>query len=137
MLDKVNRDGLDQRWHQEYGNLAVKLLRTCTAQAEALAKLRRREQRVVVEHVHVYPGGKAFVGTVEGEGSSGGVIEIAGRAHAPRNANQLPVIEHASSTALRCEDEVRRAMPVAGGQGEVPMPDARRSKRQWRPARAS
>jgi hypothetical protein len=48
------------------GNLAVKLLRTFTVQMEALAKLRRGgEQKVTVEHVHVYPGGKAIVGSVE------------------------------------------------------------------------
>jgi hypothetical protein len=42
------------------GNLAVKLLRTYTAQVEALAKLRRGgEQTVRVEHVHVHAGGQA------------------------------------------------------------------------------
>ena len=47
------------------GNMTVKLLRTFTAQIEALAKLRRGgEQTVRVEHVHVYPGGQAVVGNV-------------------------------------------------------------------------
>jgi len=48
-----------------FGNLAVKLLRTYTAQVEALAKLRRGgEQTVRVEHVHVHSGGQAVVGSV-------------------------------------------------------------------------
>lgn len=46
---------------------ATKLLRTVTAQAEVLAKLRGKgtsEQRVVVQHVHVSEGGQAIVGNV-------------------------------------------------------------------------
>jgi hypothetical protein len=50
---------------QECGNLTVKLLRTYTAQIEALAKLRRGgEQTVRVEHVHVHEGAQAIVGNV-------------------------------------------------------------------------
>jgi hypothetical protein len=50
---------------QECGNLAVKLLRTYTAQMETLAKLRRGgEQTVRVEHVHVHGGAQAIVGNV-------------------------------------------------------------------------
>jgi hypothetical protein len=46
-------------------NFAVKLLRTYTAQVDSLVKLRRGgEQTVRVEHVHVYPGGQAIVGSV-------------------------------------------------------------------------
>src|SRR6266496_6049494 len=55
------------------GNMAVKLLRTFTAQVEALAKLRRGgEQTVRVEHVHVYRGGQAVVGNVTATGLPGG-----------------------------------------------------------------
>lgn len=54
-----------------FGNLAVKLLRTYTAQVEALAKLRRKGEQTV-KVVHVYPGGQAVVGDVhhhpQGEG---------------------------------------------------------------------
>ncbi|WP_236728771.1 HGGxSTG domain-containing protein [Methylobacterium sp. WSM2598] len=54
------------------GNLAVKLLRTYTAQMETLSKLRRGgEQMVRVEHVHVYPGGQAIVGAVAAPGVGG------------------------------------------------------------------
>ena len=62
-----------------YGNVASKLLRTYTAQVEALAKLRRKgEQKVRVEHVHVHPGGQAIVGAVNhtpGPGIGGGETE--------------------------------------------------------------
>jgi hypothetical protein len=56
---------------QECGSLAVKLLRTYTAQVEALARLRRGgEQRVIVQHVNVNDGGKAIVGAVNHPGGS-------------------------------------------------------------------
>ena len=59
---------------QECGSLAVKLLRTYTAQVEALARLRRGgEQRVIVQHVNVNDGGQAIVGAVNHPG--GGVSE--------------------------------------------------------------
>ncbi len=56
---------------QECGSLAVKLLRTFTAQVEALARLRRGgEQRVIVQHVNVNEGGQAIVGAVNHPGGS-------------------------------------------------------------------
>jgi hypothetical protein len=56
---------------QECGSLAVKLLRTYTAQVEALARLRRGgEQRVIVQHVNVNDGGQAIVGAVNNPGGS-------------------------------------------------------------------
>lgn len=45
------------------GALAVKLMRTFTAQAEALAKLQRGGEQTV-RVVHVHPGGQAVVGNV-------------------------------------------------------------------------
>lgn len=54
-------------------SIATKLLRTYTAQIEALAKLRRGgEQKVIVEHVHVHEGGQAIVGSIDA--SSGGTV---------------------------------------------------------------
>ena len=48
------------------GNLAVKLLRTFTAQVEALQRYRGKgHQKVTVEHVNVNAGGQAIVGTVQ------------------------------------------------------------------------
>jgi len=49
------------------GNLAVKLLRTYTAQPEALQRYRGNgQQKATVEHVHVHSGGQAIVGAVTG-----------------------------------------------------------------------
>jgi hypothetical protein len=109
------------------GNLAVKLLRTYTAQAEALAKLRRGgEQTVRVEHVHVYPGGKAVVGNVTTGPATGGggESENGGQPFAPGVARAFAF---APGVPLWSADPRREAVPVAGGEGKEPMPDARRS----------
>ncbi|MBX7149419.1 hypothetical protein K1X76_10095 [bacterium] len=46
-------------------NRATKLLRTFTTQMETLNKLRgKSQQKVTVEHVHVYEGGQAVVGNI-------------------------------------------------------------------------
>ena len=88
---------------QEYGTLATKMLRAYTAQIEALAKLRRGgEQKVIVEHVHVYPGGQAIVGTVEG---GGGVVGNRRQAHA---------IADASQPTVRRADQERESVPITG-----------------------
>ncbi len=99
---------------QEYGTLATKMLRAYTAQTEALAKLRRGgEQKVIVEHVHVYPGGQAVVGAVEGGGGVAG------------NRRQPHAIADASQPAVRRADQEREFVPVTGN-GEGSVPDARR-----------
>src|SRR5215204_3505049 len=49
---------------QVCATLATKLQRTFVQQVETLAKLRRGEQKVTVEHVHVHAGGQAIVGAV-------------------------------------------------------------------------
>jgi hypothetical protein len=57
---------------ESHGNMAVKLMRTFTAQTEALAKLRRGgNQMVRVEHVHVHAGGQAIVGNIAHTGGRG------------------------------------------------------------------
>src|SRR5208282_5094886 len=53
------------------GGLAVKLLRTYTMQMEALQHYRGKgQQKVTVEHVHVYQGGQAIVGAVHQGGGA-------------------------------------------------------------------
>jgi hypothetical protein len=48
---------------------AAKLARANAAQVEALAKHRNKgQQKVIVEHVHVYQGGQAIVGNVDPPG---------------------------------------------------------------------
>lgn len=55
-------------------NRAYKLMNIFLKQVEALSKYRGKtvEQKVTVEHVHVYGGGKAIVGHVEGRQAGGG-----------------------------------------------------------------
>ena len=57
-----------------YGNLSAKLLRTFTAQVEALARLRGQtiKQTVRVEHVHVESGAQAVVGAVTSRAADDG-----------------------------------------------------------------
>ena len=84
------------------GNLAVKLMRTFALQAEALAKLKRGgEQRVKVEHVHVYPGGQAIVGDVHTGGGVPAKIE-----------DQPHAITDARNDLLRCQDAEREPVPI-------------------------
>ena len=60
-------------WKEASINHATKMLRTFTAQMEALKRYRTGgQQKVTVEHVHVTAGGQAIVGVVNrGEGNSG------------------------------------------------------------------
>jgi hypothetical protein len=51
-------------------NRAIRLMRTFTAQVEALKKYRSNgEQHCRVEHVHVHGGGQAVVGTINQNGA--------------------------------------------------------------------
>jgi hypothetical protein len=91
-----------------------------------LAKLRRGgEQTVRVEHVHVYPGGKAVVGNVTTGPATGGggESENGGQPFAPADARAYAF---APGVPLWSADPRREAVPVAGGEGQGPMPDARR-----------
>lgn len=68
MLENQTEYGVDTNVSR-----ATKLLRTFTAQIEALNRYRGHgQQKVVVEHVHVNEGGQAIVGTVEGMGDKHG-----------------------------------------------------------------
>ena len=83
-------------------NLAIKLMRTFALQAEALAKLKRGgEQRVKVEHVHVYPGGQAIVGNVQAGGGAQQQIE-----------DQPHAITDTIESVLRGQDAERDALPM-------------------------
>ena len=91
------------------GNLAVKLLRTYTMQMEALQRYRGKgEQKMTVEHVHVYQGGQAIVGAVHQGG--GARTKAEEQPHAP-------AITHEPGAALSCPDPQRKAVPSAGGEG--------------------
>jgi hypothetical protein len=112
---------------ESYAGLAMKLQRTFAAQTEALAKLRAAGKQVIeVQHIHVYPGGQAVVGSVHHAGGGGGVlaentVQPQALAYSPGELAPLP-----------CEDTVRKAMPVASGSREEAVPDARGSARKRR-----
>lgn len=110
------------------GNMAVKLLRTFTAQTEALAKLRRGgNQTVRVEHVHA--GGQAIVGNVAPSGGGGGTGRTDGQAHATVHEIKQPGAPAPSDCVPLWSPDARRdALPVARGEGQGPMPDAWRRK---------
>jgi hypothetical protein len=115
---------------ERFGTLATKLLRTYTTQLEALAKVRRGgAQKVIVEHVHVHAGGQAIVGNVTGGqgGAPRGQIDNGQQAHAHALTGPAALAFQADPSML-CEDAGRDALPVASGEGEGPMPDARRGQ---------
>jgi hypothetical protein len=127
LLRRRNREGIAHAETREamaaYSGMAVKLLRTYTTQIEALAKVRRGgEQKVIVEHVHVYPGGQAIVGQVNGTGA-GGVLGNARQPHATPDA-----LAFAASPALWGQDEGRDALPVADSSRQAALPNARRGQ---------
>ena len=114
-----------------------RLHRNFALQAETLSKLQRGgKHKVVVEHVHVYPGGQAIVGNVttptpEGTGA---VFQ---------NGNQPHAIERSAADAVSncgavpCQNPQREALPIAYGEREKAVPDARRGGRLGRTNRAA
>jgi hypothetical protein len=90
-----------------YAGMATKLMRTFTAQVEALAKLRRGgEQTVRVEHVHVHPSGLAIVGNVTRPGGGGETGESRNQPMHPLIRKLLPLLQ-----APRCCATTRRGTP--------------------------
>ena len=73
------------------GNLTNKFMRTYTMQIEALARKRRKgEQNIRVEHVHVYSGGQAIVGSVSHRGGRG-AEKMSSKPMNARRQNRQPV----------------------------------------------
>jgi hypothetical protein len=96
---------------------ANKLSRTYATLLEALNRHRGKgTQRVTVEHVHVYSGGQAVVGTVETPGG-GCPSEIKGQPHA---------ITNSPGATLPCTNAARDRVSVPG-DAERSVPDARRT----------
>jgi hypothetical protein len=110
------------------GNMVVKLLRTYTAQLEALKRYRSAgEQRVVVQHQHVtVTADQAAVqvnGTPPAPQGEGVVSKPEERAHAQADPACLA---YAPEPTMPCPDPARDAMPAASGKREDSLPDARR-----------
>ena len=111
------------------GNLATKMLRTYTAQLEALAKLRRGgSQKVTVEHVHVHEGGQAIVGnvTTQGAPAPGGGRGQREKEHQPYGPTDPRALAVAIDGEVLRSDPARDAVPIARDEREDAMPDPRR-----------
>jgi hypothetical protein len=101
-----------------------RLQRAFTTQMDSLSNMRRGgRQKVVVEHVHVYPGGQAIVGNVthSGRGVSG---ENSGQTHAPDDQRTIAA---SGSAPMWCPDAAREALPISNREGQEALPDARGS----------
>jgi hypothetical protein len=102
--------------HDSYGNLAIKLLRTYTAQMEALHRYRgKAEPAVTVGQVNVNSGGQAIVGSITNE-----TKKPEAQSSAP------PAITHEPGIPMRSPDPEREAVPVPRGSREAALPHARR-----------
>ncbi|UPK04476.1 hypothetical protein [Bradyrhizobium sp. 170] len=83
--------------------LAAKLTKANATQVEALKKYPSKgQQKVIVEHVHVYQGGQAIVGQVT-PGGSGKNMEA-----------QPHAVGYAKGPEMRCANQKRQALPVPG-----------------------
>jgi hypothetical protein len=104
-----------------------RLHRTFAMQVDALANLGRGgRQKIRVEHVHVYPGGQAVVGHVTTGGPRG----------EEKNAQQPHAIADGTlDAAMWRPDPQREAVPFLAGDGQAPMPHARRRARLRRAKR--
>jgi hypothetical protein len=127
MLGRTRRAGTPERM-QAHGALATKLLRTFTAQTEALAKIKRGgEQTVRVEHVHVYSGGQAIVGAVSNRKmEGGGVDEKENQAYGTLDPRTLAP---APGAALLGPNSVGHALSENRGERQEAVPAARRGRR--------
>lgn len=102
---------------ESYGNMAVKLQRTFTAQIEALGRMRGKGQQTVrVEHVTVQPGAQAIVGDVHHHtpGGAGGQSKSEGQPH------------EKSETAFTAQERPALPRPHPQGNGVPITGDAKR-----------
>ncbi|OAN52977.1 hypothetical protein A6A04_14770 [Paramagnetospirillum marisnigri] len=110
-MEMLKRAMLDQPSAQVCDGIvsrAAKLLRTYTAQVEALGRYRHGgKQQVIVQHQHVgISADKAVIGINAPNGDGGGVtLEIGDQAH-------VQSITHAPVSPMRGEDKERCAVPA-------------------------
>jgi hypothetical protein len=104
MRQLKNSDAITQQ--DSNGNLATKLLRTYTAQMEALQRYRSKgQQKMTVEHVHVYEGGQAIVGNVTQPQGGGAIIKTEDQPHAKE-------ITHAPMPEMPSKNKKRQRVPI-------------------------
>jgi hypothetical protein len=100
-----------------------RLQRAFTTQLDSLSNMRRGgRQKVVVEHVHVYPGGQAIVGNVTHSGR-GVSDENGGQSHATGDKRgDKRAIGASGSAPMWRPDPPREAMPIPNREGQEPLP---------------
>ena len=107
-----------------------RLQRAFTTQMDSLSNMRRGgRQKVVVEHVHVYPGGQAIVGNVTHPGR-GVSDENSGQ---PHGADDKRTIAASASAPMWCADAAREVLPISNREGQEALSDARGSARHRSP----
>ena len=120
LLRKAN----DRARLNDVGNLAVKLLRTFTAQLDALKRYRSAgEQRVVVQHQHVNVTADQAAVQVNGMAPDPGGR---GTASKPEDRSHEQRLGHAPEPTMLCPEPARDAVPVAGCDGPDPLSASRR-----------
>lgn len=103
-------------------NQANKLSRTFATLSEALNRHRGKssQQKVTVEHVHVYEGGQAVVGVVNPTATGGGVANNSkDQSHGTESTSTEP--------AMLCANPLGNVLPISS-HAERPMPAARRKE---------
>jgi hypothetical protein len=113
----------------DMSNLAVKLLRTYTAQLEALKRYRSAgEQRMVVQHQHVnITADRAAVQVNGGVNAAPEGRGAASKSEDQSHAQADPTaFAYAPDTPLRCPDPPGDVVPAARSDGQGSVPDARR-----------
>ena len=105
---------------ESYGRLAFKAQSNCRATLETLAKLHQpREQ--TVRHVHVNEGGQAIVADQFHHHTGG---------HKNAKSTEQPHAAGASAAgsglSMLGHDAQGKGLPIPGGEGSKPLPDARR-----------
>jgi len=121
----ILRDAGNGKWIdniEKCTSMATKLLRTFTAQMEALKKYRSKgEQKVIVEHVHVHQGGQAIVGAI---------TQTRGEGVSDEKQGSTPckgLLEQETGTVLELQQCETVLCENAAGD---PLPDARHAKRE-------
>ena len=104
------------------------MLASQMAATHSLAKIKRGgEQTVRVEHVHVYQGGQAIVGAVSNrKGEGGGDDEKGNQAYGTQVQRAITA---APGPALLGSNQIRDALPEAGGETQEAVPAAWRGRR--------
>jgi hypothetical protein len=96
------------------GNMVVKLLRTYTAQLEALKRYRSAgEQRVVVQHVNVTAEQAAVQVNSGADPAPGGRAAASKMEDQPHGPGEPQAVAFEPGTPLQCPDPARDTVPIA------------------------